>query len=287
MKKNIFFLSLTVILFFVQTIQVSGQTGQVTITINPIEYENANLKSLKEALKKTPKVTGLKSSYAENAATLTMDYPGTAEELWDKVPAANKKNFKLILIDEDKIELTSIIGQSKSNVSPPVTKSSNQPVKKSDCFDCDYFPFCKFDFSRSFNGEIWKGIDNDDGNETFYHCKNGEIKMKIGTSIGFETFTALKCNEPKGYSWNETIDLNGVKFYYTHTILDKGFSLTVNGQTYPNVLKVYRKKEGASMFLNGQPVMTLLIESVNIYFAKNVGEIKREAIAVEGGIILN
>ena len=182
------------------TIGIAQSANSVTITVSSTEYDNPSLTGLKEYLKTNSKVKGLKSTFNNSVATLSFTYYATADELWDEIPADKKQTFKLTSIDSKTIKLQVI-------KSAPVA-ATNGKTNSKNC-GCDYFPLCKFDKSRSFMGEVWKGLDNN-GKVTYYHCANGILKAKYelfdnfeGNSLGFATFTALKYNEPKGASWKD------------------------------------------------------------------------------------
>jgi len=160
---------------------------------------------------------------------------------------------------------------------------------KSNC-GCDYFPLCKVDGTRTFKDGVWKAIDygvNDLVDYTYYRCDNGVLKSKKelisnwdGDTWGFETIIELKYNEPEGAHWEQTTDMKGNKFYYEHTIVAKNIRFTTpDGKSYDNVIKVYRKKSGASIFYQGQPVSVIPLSSENIYYAKGVGQVFKENAA--------
>ncbi len=126
-------------------------------------------------------------------------------------------------------------------------------------------------------GELWKGLDNN-GKVIYYHCANGILKAKYelfdnfeGNSLGFTTYTALKQNEPKGSSWKETVDINGVKYFYEHIIIQKNIRIKVDDKEYSDVIKVRRIVNAASLFYQGQPQNLMQIEYGHTYYVKGVG----------------
>lgn len=126
-------------------------------------------------------------------------------------------------------------------------------------------------------GQIWKGF-NDNGKITYYNCSNGVLKAKYelfdnfnGNSLGFATYTALKYNESKGASWDETIDIHGAKYYYSHVILKKGIRISVGDDKYNDAILVRRYVSAASIFYQGKPQNEMTIEQKQIYYVKNIG----------------
>jgi hypothetical protein len=167
-----------------------------------------------------------------------------------------------------------------------IGKAQSAPNVKTDSKNCgcDYFPLCKFDKSRSFMGEVWKGLDNN-GKVTYYHCANGTLKAKHeffdnieGNSLGFATYTALRQNETKGSSWKDTAEINGAKYFYEHIIMDKNVKIKVGDQIYSDVIKVRRIVNAASMFYQGQPQNLMQIEYGHNYYVKNVGVFKESEV---------
>ncbi len=149
---------------------------------------------------------------------------------------------------------------------------------------CDYFPLCKPDVTKSFMGQTWKGFNND-GKITYYLCTNGILKAKYelfdnfeGNSLGYSTYIALKYNLPEGSTWDETVNVNGAKYYYHNTIVKKPISVRINGVVYKDVIKLHREVKGASMFIEGEPISTIGIEDAMHYFAKDVGELNAEEV---------
>lgn len=149
---------------------------------------------------------------------------------------------------------------------------------------CDYFPLCKYDKTRSFMGQVWKGLDNN-GKVVYYHCANGVLKAKHelfdnieGNSLGFATYTVLKQNEPKGSSWKDTADINGAKYFYEHIIIDKNIKIRVGDKDYSDVIKVRRIVNAASMFYQGQPQNLMQIEYGHNYYVNGIGVFKESEV---------
>ncbi len=262
-------------LILLTIIGIAQSANSVTITVSSTEYDNPSLTGLKEYLKSNSKVKGLKSTFNNSVATMSFTYYATADELWDEIPTDKKQTFKLTSIDSKTIKLQVI-------KSSPVAATDGKTNSKN-C-GCDYFPLCNFDKSRSFMGEVWKGLDNN-GKVTYYHCKNGILKAKYelfdnfeGNSLGFATFTALKYNEPKGASWKETVDINGAKYYYEHVIIHKDISITVGDKKYKNAIKVRRMLSAASLFYQGQPQNLMQIENSHTYYVKDVGAFQEKGV---------
>jgi hypothetical protein len=218
-------------------IGIAQSANSVTITVSSTEYDNPSLTGLKEYLKANSKVKGLKSTFTNSIATLSFTYSGTADELWDEIPANKKQAFKLSSIDSNTIKLQ----LAKSS---PVSTTSNKADAKN-C-GCDYFPLCNYDGEKNFQGEKWK-LMNYDGKSAYYHCENGKLRIKTlrhdwdGNFVGYVTFTALKQNEPKGTTWSESLDLGGgITRTYTHVIVKKDIRVKLDGKIYNDVIKVHR-----------------------------------------------
>ena len=57
-------------------------------------------------------------------------------------------------IDDNAIALD-YVKTKKTNVDVDKTATTNQANKK-DCFDCDYFPICNYDETKSFGGKVYR-----------------------------------------------------------------------------------------------------------------------------------
>lgn len=240
----------------------------VTITVSGTEYDSPGLTGLKQYLKTNSKIKGLRSTFNNAVATLSFTYTEDADVLWDEIPADHKQAFKLNSIDSKTIKLQ--VAKSAA-VSATAGKTDTK-----NC-GCDYFPLCKYDKTRSFMGELWKGFENN-GRITYYQCAKGILKAKYelfdnfeGNSLGFATYTAFKENEPKGSSWKETVDINGAKYYYEHIIIQKNSSIKVDGREYSDAIKVRKIVQAASLFYQGVPQNLMQIEYGHTYYVKGVG----------------
>ena len=228
-----------------------GQTpGQIVISIPGIEYDDPNFTALREALKKNTKVKSVTPAYASGTASITCTYTSNATDLWDEVPKNSKLVFKLAEIDDNSIKLD--YTKAKKNTSVATSKK--------DCFDCDYFPMCTYDLTKSYGGRIFHGIRNDDNSVDYYYCNNGEVIKRwdyteavtrttvtsgqwddwITTWKDYENKTAsltiLRSNVPVGTTWTESISDEG--FPYTFTLVAKGIKLIHEDKTYSDVIKV-------------------------------------------------
>ncbi len=272
------------------SIAYSQTTKQITISVQGVEYEDPRFTALREMLKKNPKVRSVKPAFSEGIATLTLNYTGDASELWDEVPKSSKQSLKLEAIDDDTISLTSITGKNKTTVSNTASKSNNQPVKnvttkpknpdKKDCGDCEYFPICDYDGTKSFQGKIFRKLEYDEG-IVYYNCDNGVVAKKWeiiltsdqGDEIskGFTTMIILKSNVPVGTKWSTEIDkyfnpFSSMKYTYTWEITAKDININLNGTDYKNVI-VVEEKIGSAYFTGTSNFIN--------YYAKGVGFIKR------------
>jgi len=120
-----------------------------------------------------------------------------------------------------------------------------------------------------------------------YFLKTSDTSLNIsgltGTQTGYE-FTILKDNLALNGTWNgsytQTTTYTGIPAItqstdYTGTILAKDVTETVNGVTYPNVIKVNIHQETTSPG-------SLSIVNTEYWFAKNVGIIKSKTYAGSG-----
>lgn len=168
---------------------------------------------------------------------------------------------------------------------------------QTDCKSCLYFPLCNYDVTKSFQGIVWKGIRYDDNTIEYYYCNNGVLQKKVEqfdsrdeSSLGFETVTILKYNEPKGTVWKEQKDITVTRNFYTHAIADKALTITIDGNIYKDVIKVYSKKMTSFIMLGdiftsnealykdkySEPTLQA---SEYLYYAKGAGLVKTEETA--------
>jgi len=273
MKRSVI---LFLTLFLLTGTGIAQPAKPVTITVSGTEYDSPGLTGLKQYLKTNSKVKGLRSTFSNAVATLSFTYSDNADALWDEIPAENKQAFKLTSIDSKNIKLQ--VAKSAT------VSASAQKTDTKNC-GCDYFPLCKYDKTRSFSGEVWKGLDNN-GRVIYYHCANGILKAKYelfdnfnGNSLGFATYTALKQNEPKGSSWKETVDINGAKYYYEHIIIQKNCRIKVDGLEYSDAIKIRKIVQAASLFYQGEPQNLMQIEYGHTYYVKGVGAFTGKNVA--------
>lgn len=289
MKKTLshipLFLFLFTSLFSIRNTTVA-QSNTISIAVNDIDYESPHLTMLKETFKKNSKVKSVKSTYTDGVANISFLYTGSSDELWDEVPATVKKNFKLSSINETSIVLDNAVAKKQAAPSNQANKQKinntgntgiKSQVNNNDCKACAYFPFCEYDYTRSFQGKEYKGIDYD-GRIVYYRYENGELLCKTemfdewGISTGFSTEVILKCNAAKGTKWYSTMTggfmSSGEKEYQ---VLEKGIPLTIDGQRYTDVLKISETFTMSNMMGSGA-VSTKTVS----YYAKGVGLVKRE-----------
>jgi len=275
MKKHLYPLSFTlfILLHFFYTTAGSAQAktnettksqgNQIVISISGIEYDDAGFLLLKENLKTNQKVKSINLSYAGQTANLDFMYTGTAFDLWDEMPGKTKEFFKVTSIENNRITLV-----KKTVSTGPGELNSPGNTNDTACNCCTYFPLCRYDNTRTFQGVVYKGITFDNGT-FYYYCNNGVVTQKQVTLNGNEvtsayTQTILKCNARVGTTWTETDD-NGAT--NQHTIVSKGVTMQVNGKTYNDVMQVYHKTySGISVTF-----------SHNNYYANGIGLIKDEA----------
>ncbi len=277
------------------SITYSQATKQITISVQGVEYEDPRFTALRENLKKNPKIKSVKPAFSEGVATLTLNYTGDATELWDEIPKSSKQSFKLEEINDDTISLTGIITKSKAIDATPAGKNNNQAAKKSNCFDCDYFPLCDYDVTISYGGKLFKGIRQDDNSVKYYYCENGVVTKKwetIETVVKGDAFSGfyddevkkahtmiiLKSNATIGTNWIQ----NDAGFEYKYRIAEKGITVNHEGLVYKDVIKVRLIKQvdvemkGKAEMLQG--LITINEEAYYHYYAKDLGYIKSDDI---------
>jgi hypothetical protein len=264
----LFFLLATILAF-------SQPQKQISIIISGTTYDNPNLASLKDYLKNKPGIVGFKTTFNASVATLTFTSPKDADNIWDEMPEDKRTGFTVASIDSKTIKLQ---GAKNSNTPAATTAKGNK-----NC-GCEYMRLCNPDVTKNFMGQTWKGYNND-GKITYYYCENGIIRAKYelfdnfnGNSAGFATYTAFKSNEPQGASWEETVDINGAKYYYNHRILKKGVRIQAGSEKYNDAILVRRVVTAASIFYEGKPQNEMEIERQNIYYVKNVGAYPDKAV---------
>lgn len=268
MKKPAFY-SLTLIAgIFLNsfTTGIHAQTSKaVAISVSGIEYDDPNFTLLRETLKKNTRVKQVKSSYEAGTAQLAFTCNGDAAELWDEIPKTVKQLFKVTSIGGDLIKLDYSKVQSNSSGTDKTVQKNNG--NKKDCFDCDYFPMCTYDLTKSYGGRIFHGIREDDNSIEYYYCSNGELIKRwdytkkvtrkeftaglwddyITTYEDYENKTAsltiLKSNVPVGTTWTESISDGGSQYIFT--LEAKGIKLIDDGKTYNDVIKVMAYTQGS------------------------------------------
>lgn len=252
-------------------LQAQSVAKSLTISISGIEYDDPHLVTLKESLRRNTKVKSLKPSYSSGVAKLSFTYNGEASQLWDELPKTSKQPFRLNEMSDNSISLNHISAQK------PSTGSAQQAAGKKDCGDCEYFPLCNYDGTRSFQGKVFRKIDYDDG-PVYYNCENGVVTKKwenisvdadgYKQSEGYLSMVILKSNAPAGTKWSEKFTSTGLLFNSTVShdfeIISKGDSYKIDGRQYSDVI-VVKETEGITGSLN--------------YYAKGYGLVATEDLS--------
>ena len=295
MKKDPkWLLVLAMLIFLPTTVKLYGQAGtktQLNISVAGIEYDDAGFTKLKESIKGNKKVQDLKQNFSQNTAKLSLTYTGDATQLWDEIPAAIKQPFKITTIESNRIELQ--LKTSTVATTNPVSKAntaSNSTTANDDCRNC-YWNICKYDFLKSFEGAIFKGINRDNGT-FYYNCDNGVVIQKVitvngyGVTTGITSDTLLISSGPIGTRWG-VIDESGnndllstmagtdLSFRNTsgYTLIAKAISTSdAKGKTYNDVI-VVNIKGYSKDFLFGTNFYSL-----NQYYARGVGLVKTDTL---------
>lgn len=130
----------------VQAQKTAIKPSSVIISVKAVEYDNTAFDALRKAIKGNIKATKVNPGFADDMATITLQYEGSATELWDDLPQNIKQLFKISSINNSKISL-----QLKQNS----TSTTTATITKEDCIDCYYYKACSFDTSLLFNGHTY------------------------------------------------------------------------------------------------------------------------------------
>jgi hypothetical protein len=233
--------------------------GTITIMVKDIEYEDASLAELRKAVMGNMKASQVNAGFAAGVAKISLRYQGSATELWDELPQSTKQNFKVTAIDNSHIELK-LKTAAKETTTASATAGTEK--KNEDCIDCYYFKQCKFDTTREFNGELYRGLKKKTG-ASLYHCRNGVFSI-IYTGINKKLYTQVifKANDPVGTSWADSSEQGGT---YKHVTISKRIGLRYGLQNYyyPDMMIVYGNY-GTGFY--------------NYYYAKESGFIKLDTL---------
>jgi hypothetical protein len=77
----------------------------IVIMISNIDYDDVNLATLKDNLKKLKGVKSVMMQYKSASALLEVSFKGKATDLWDKLPVEAKASFKLLEAGDNNITL--------------------------------------------------------------------------------------------------------------------------------------------------------------------------------------
>lgn len=211
-----------------QNTTAKNQDKAILIAVKGIEYDDPAFEDLRKSVKGNMKVKQANPGFAGDMAKISLQYQGSAAELWDELPQSCKQNFKVTAIDENKIEL-----QLKTTIKQTTAITTPQ-TKKEDCIDCYYYKSCGFDTSTTFNGNTYKGYKKKAG---MYYCKNGSL-VSVFSSFDKKLYTQIifKSNEPVGSSWIDSIGAGAV---VKHVTISKGLAISHGTGVYDDVMIVY------------------------------------------------
>ncbi len=239
--------------------------GQVFIQITGIEGTDSNCVRLREALqaKKETKVMGAKKDYPTGIYQIVSMYKGSASELWNNLPADVRQPFQLKSIKDQVISLNY---QSEGVVLTNKKTATSANLKKKGCFECDYFPLCKYDVTKSYEGKVFRGIRHEDNSIEYYYCENGELtkRWEYSSKITRQQFiegtwddfvltyddyvnktasmVILKSNVSVGTTWAGQVSEGGSQYIFT--LSAKGIKVNHEGKTYNDVIKVKAQARG-------------------------------------------
>ncbi len=291
MKKNIltplFFIVTLSLCIITNTVQAQS-INKITISVKEIKYDDPNFTALRESLKKNPKVKSVKPSYADGVAILSFTYTGEAPQLWEEIPKTSKRFFDLAGISNDAISLNYVNPQKNgANSTAETSAAQTKNINKKDCFDCDYFPMCKYDDTKKYDGgHIYRGVRESDVSIAYYNCENGVVTEKWVTSSN-EQYKAVDYNP---FTDRETvIYYEGKPVYTTHTqiilktnaaideewkseddiyrkIITKNASVLIDEVKYDNVIVVCKRSNVFNYALGWVDAYSY------IYYIKGIGD---------------
>ena len=130
------------------------------------------------------------------------------------------------------------------------------------------------------NGKTYKVFTNTSGANDYYF-NNGTEYYQFGGIAGITNATELlylKANVTAGTTWEETksVTIPGIgaaSVKLTYTLVEKVATMTVEGNTYSNVLHV--KVDLSSITVSGIPV-TIASQDIHFFYAPSVGRIKSQ-----------
>lgn len=124
--------------------------------------------------------------------------------------------------------------------------------------------------TKVIDGKTYSEMETKQGNETrkSYVLKEKGVYTAIGMdpSLGDIALTFLKEETPVGKPWFQTNTINGVQTKMTFTIIEKGITKTVQGNTFKDVIHVQMNSTYTFMGME----MDLGIPT-DYYWAKGVG----------------
>ena len=296
MKRDLTWLLVLATLIFLPTsLKVYAQAGtktQVNVSVAGIEYDDANLTKLKESIKANKKVQDVKQSFSQNTAKLSLIYSGDATELWDELPAAVKQPFKMITIENSKIDLQLKNSTATNTNAAPVLNTNaaaNTTCTTDDCKNC-YWNMCKYDVTKSIGGKLYKGTITEYGT-VYYNCDNGivlQTSLNInayGSTVIAGTDTVLITSGPVGTKWgmintdnkNELLGIMAgadlsMKNVGGYTLIAKNISTEAAGRSYKDVIVVNYKGYSKDPFFGNN------FYSSNFYYAKGVGLVRTDTL---------
>ena len=81
------------------------KSDTITVMVSNVDYDNASLSQLKDALKKEKNVRSVVMHYSGTTATMEVAYKGKPTDLWDNIPAMVRSAFKIAEIGDKNISL--------------------------------------------------------------------------------------------------------------------------------------------------------------------------------------
>lgn len=226
-----------------------SNTKTIAISVKGAEYDNPAFETLRKSIKGSIKVKESNPSFNGGVAKITLQYQGTATELWDEMPQNCKQNFKIMSIDDSHIGL-------ELKTATTQTPVAGTETKKEDCIDCYYYKNCYFDTSAIFDGNVYKGNKK---KGSFFFCKNGVLYSKSTSGGKACSQTIFKANAPVGTTWVDTF----CNIYIKKAIISKGIGIKYGKTFYDDVMIVYFDDN------------TL---SANYYYVKGSGYIKHDSV---------
>lgn len=267
-----------------------AQTAKtITLSVSGIEFDDPSFTALRDNLKTSQKVKNIQPSFNAGTAKISLAYNGSPTDLWDDLPASIKQPFKLSSVDGNSIALKLKSGSAENNTdTKPVTTTTAK--NNEGCTTC-YIDLCKYDGIKTFQGVAWYGINYDEGTY-YYRCENGMLVRKTilvngnNVTTNIITDTILYINKPIGYSWGYRTETAKDYSMDMRTIVAKGITVQIDGNTYNDVIVVNRKNANSNNAMRLNAVLEKMIAkesgtNINAYYIRGTSIAKIQQLELD------